>query len=293
MIPIAYLREWSAHAPWPDLRQVEQDLIICRALCDLFSSDSLQGKIAFRGGTAIHKLLFGKPLRYSEDIDLVQTRAEPIGTTIDGVRQALSWLGKPKREQVAHSMHLVFRFTPEVESGSQLKLKVEINTREHENLCGYKTYPFEVSSGWHQATAQIVSFEPEEIFGTKLRALLQRHKNRDLFDLNQGLVQLGLDCGRLIACFQHYLTLEGHSISRANAEERMLKKLNQSLTEDIAPLLPAGVKFTDDDAIAAFGRVWGELIERIPGESWKSSQAVIEEIRKTKIPALLNRVEGR
>ncbi len=291
MIPIAYLQEWSAHAPWPDLRQVEQDLIICRALCDLFNSKELQGKIAFRGGTAIHKLLFTKPLRYSEDIDLVQTQAEPIGTTIDGVRQALSWLGKPNREQVAHSMHLAFRFTPEGDSGSQLKLIVEINTREHKPLHGLKTYPFEVNNGWHQAKAQIVSFEPEEIFGTKLRALLQRHKNRDLFDLNQGLLQLGLDCDRVIACFQHYLVLEGHPISRANAEERMLKKLNQSLTEDIAPLLPAGVQFTDDDAIAAFGRVWGELITRIPGDPWKSSQAVIDEIRKAKIPALLSGVQ--
>ena len=71
----------------------------------------------------------------------------------------------------------------------------------------------------------------------------------------------------------------------------MLKKLNQSLTEDIAPLLPAGVSFTDDDAIAAFGRVWGELIRRIPGDPWKSSQTVIDEIRKAKIPALLSGVQ--
>ena len=193
MIPIAYLQEWSEHAPWPDLRQVEQDLIICRAICDLFNCEQLVGKIAFRGGTAIHKLLFEKPLRYSEDIDLVQTQAEPIGTTIDAIRGALSWLGKCRREQVEHSMHLVFRFTPEVGGGSQLKLKVEINTREHENLYGLKSYPFEVTSSWHQANTQIISFEPEEIFGTKLRALLQRHKNRDLFDLNQGLLQLALD----------------------------------------------------------------------------------------------------
>jgi predicted nucleotidyltransferase component of viral defense system len=78
LIPIAYLREWSAHAPWPDLRQVEQDLIISRALCGLFASERLQGKISFRGGTAIHKLLFARSLRYSEDIDLVQTQAERI-----------------------------------------------------------------------------------------------------------------------------------------------------------------------------------------------------------------------
>jgi predicted nucleotidyltransferase component of viral defense system len=291
LIPIAYLREWTEHAPWPDLRQVEQDLIICRALCDLFNSEPLQGKIAFRGGTAIHKLLFAKPLRYSEDIDLVQTQAEPIGKTIDGVRDALSWLGKCHREPVAHSTHLVFKFTPEGDGDSPLKLKVEINTREHTNCHGLKSYPFEVNSGWHQAKAQIVSFEPEEIFGTKLRALLQRHKNRDLFDLNQGLLQLGLDHDRVIGCFDHYLALEGHPISRANAEERMLKKLNQSLTEDIAPLLRAGVSFTHDDAIAAFNRVWGELIRRIPGDPWKSSAAVIEEIRRTTIPGLLSGVQ--
>jgi len=269
---------------------VEQDLIISRALCDLFNSEQLQGKIAFRGGTAIHKLLLGKPLRYSEDIDLVQTQAEPIGKTIDGVRAALPWLGKCNREQVAHSMHLVFKFIPEEGSGNPLKLTVEINTREHQHLYGLKSYPFEVRSAWHQAKTQLVSFEPEELFGTKLRALLQRHKNRDLFDLNEGLLQLSLDCDRVIACFQHYVALEEHPISRANAEERMLKKLNQSLTEDIAPLLPAGVRFTDADAITAFGRVWGELIKRIPGEPWKSSDAVIEAIRKEKIPALLHNI---
>jgi predicted nucleotidyltransferase component of viral defense system len=291
LIPISHLQAWTAQAPWPDLRQVEQDLVICRALCDLFSSEQLKGKIAFRGGTAIHKLLFKEPLRYSEDIDLVQTTPEPIGKTVDEIRAALAWLGKCKREQAPHSMHMVFKFTPEA-GGGPLKLKVEINTREQENHYALKTYPFDVSSDWHNAKAEIVSFEPEELFGTKLRALLQRNKNRDLFDLNEGLSQLGLDCNRVVVCFQHYLGLEGRPISRANAEERMLKKLNQSLTEDIAPLLPPGVGFTDDDAIAAFGKVWTELITRLPGDPWKSSGTVIEAIRKTKIPTLLSGVYG-
>lgn len=291
MIPAAHIQQWTAIAPWPDPRQVEQDLIISRALCDLFNSDQLQGKVAFRGGTAINKLLFRQPLRYSEDIDLVQTQAEPIGAIIDGVRDALSWLGRCHRDQALHTTHLVFKFTPETGGGGPLKLKVEINTREHQNVHGLKPYPFEVKSDWYQAKAEIVSFEPEEIFGTKLRALLQRDKNRDLFDLNQGLLQLGLDPARVVGCFNHYLALEGHPISRANAEERMLRKLNHSLTEDIAPLLRAGVNFTDNDAIAAFNRVWGELIRRMPGDPWKSSKTVIAAIRGAKIPALLIGVE--
>jgi hypothetical protein len=63
LIPTSYLQEWSSQASWPDLQQVEQDLIICRSLCDLFNAPALTGKITFRGGTAINKLLFKQPLR--------------------------------------------------------------------------------------------------------------------------------------------------------------------------------------------------------------------------------------
>ena len=289
MIPLSYLREWSATAPWPDLRQVEQDLVISRALCDLFSDPFLATKIAFGGGTAIHKLLFQRPLRYSEDIDLIQSRAEGIGTTIDAIRSALSWLGRCSREQAGHSIHLVLKFAPETDAPAKLKLKVEINTREHESFLGTKEYPFGIENGWHRATAAIRSFEPEELFATKLRALLQRRKGRDLFDINEGLRQLTLDPEKLIACFEHYLALEGTQITRAVAEQRMLAKLNRSLTEDIAPLLPAGVRFTEEDGMVAFGKVWFELITRIQGEPWKLSAAAIEKVRRARMPTFLQK----
>jgi len=287
LIPRDYILAWSAKAPWPDLRQVEQDLIICRALCDLFNAPALNGKIAFRGGTAIHKLLFKQPLRYSEDIDLVQTQVESVGSTVDAIRDALSWLGKCHREQAEHSMHLVFKFMPEADAQATLKLKVEINTREHESLFAVKPYPFAVENDWYQGKTEIASFEPEELFGTKLRALLQRRMNRDLFDLHHGLEQLALDSDKLIACFDHYLALEGKSISRAVAEQRMLEKLSRSLTEDIAPLLPVGVRFNDNDALQAFEQVWMELIACIKGDAWKLTDKAIEDLRQNKYPGLL------
>jgi predicted nucleotidyltransferase component of viral defense system len=289
LIPSAYLQAWNLQAPWPDSWQIEQDLIICRALCDLFNAPALKGRIAFRGGTAIHKLLFKQPLRYSEDIDLVQTQAEPIGTTVDAIRDALSWLGKCKREQAGHSMHLVFKFTPEADAQATLNLKVEINTREHGSLFGIKPYPFAVDSDWYRGKTEIASFEPEELFGTKLRALLQRRKNRDLFDLYHGLEQLALNPAKLIACFDYYLALEGKPITRAMAEQRMLEKLSRSLIEDIAPLLPVGVRFNDNDATQTFERVWKELIARIKGDPWKMSDTVLEELRTKKYPGLLSR----
>jgi predicted nucleotidyltransferase component of viral defense system len=288
LIPASYLQDWSTEAPWPTSQQIEQDLVISRALCDLFNAPALAGKIAFRGGTALHKLLFKQPQRYSEDIDLVQTEAEKIGTTANAIRDALSWLGEGKREQAGHSMRFVFRFAPEAQPEAALKLKVEINTREHGSLLGIQRYPFAVENGWYQATTSILSFAPEELFGTKLRALLQRRKSRDLFDLHMGLQQLSMNPDKLLACFDRYLALEGKPITRAVAEQRMLEKLTRSLTEDIGPLLPLGVRFNEADAIAAFENVWTVLIVRIKGDPWKQTKQAIEELRQGKYPGLLS-----
>ncbi len=168
-----------------------------------------------------------------------------------------------------------------------LKLKVEINTPEHASLLGVRRYPFAVENDGYHGTAEIASFEPEELFGTKLRALLRRRGNRDLFDLLQGLEQLRLAPERVIDGFDHYLALEGKPITRAMAEQRMLEKLTRSLTEDVAPMLPASIRRSDEDAIQALGRVWSELIARISGDAWKLSDAVNEELRAKRYPALL------
>lgn len=287
MIPKAFIQAWGQHATWPDPRQVEQDLIISRALCDLFSAPGLKGKIAFRGGTAINKLLFAKPMRYSEDIDLVQLEGEPIKSTVDAMRHALDWLGKPSFAQGKHSMHLVYLFKPETDENATLKLKVEMNTREHKSLNGIELMPFTMDNPWHKADVQVATYTPDELFSTKLRALLQREKNRDLFDLHHGLEQLKLDPAHVVAGLEYYLAQQDLAISRANAEERMLKKLTRSLIEDIHPLLPPGITFDEDLALRAFERVWRDLIARIKGEPWKSTEKALEELRAAKYPSLL------
>lgn len=72
MISQKYIQAWKTHAPWPQPSHVEQDLIIGRALCELYSEPKIKEALAFRGGTALQKIFFDKPTRYSEDIDLVQ-----------------------------------------------------------------------------------------------------------------------------------------------------------------------------------------------------------------------------
>ena len=146
-----------------------------------------------------------------------------------------------------------------------------------------------MDSPWHRAGADIVTYSPEELFGTKLRALLQRRKGRDLFDLHHGLVDLGLDASKVVAAFDHYPAIEATTISRAQAEERMLLKLTRSLTEDVTPLLPVGVNFGESDALHAFERVWRDLISKIRGEAWKLTDKTIDDLRANGFPGLLSK----
>ena len=131
MIPTMHIIAWSRVAPWAAPRQVEQDLIISRAVVDLFDDEFLNEQLRFRGGTALHKLHFPSPLRYSEDIDLVRTTAGGIGPVLDRVRHVLGWLGEARYEATRVAPKLMFRVEAE-DGGEPLRLKVEINTRERE-----------------------------------------------------------------------------------------------------------------------------------------------------------------
>jgi predicted nucleotidyltransferase component of viral defense system len=74
-----FITEWREQTPWLQLYQVEQDLVICRALADIFNHPALRDNLAFRGGTALFKLHM-PAARFSEDIDLVQVQARLAGS---------------------------------------------------------------------------------------------------------------------------------------------------------------------------------------------------------------------
>lgn len=148
MIPQRYINEWKSIAPWPTNAQVEQDLIIARALVEIFSDDLLKTLLAFRGGTALHKLYLTPQIRYSEDIDLVQINPGPINPILKRIRERLSFLGTKRTvEQHIHSTRIIYRFQPEDPSVNVMRLKIEINTREHFSVLGLKKIPFKIENG--------------------------------------------------------------------------------------------------------------------------------------------------
>ncbi|MEW6333649.1 MAG: nucleotidyl transferase AbiEii/AbiGii toxin family protein, partial [Thermodesulfobacteriota bacterium] len=151
-----------------------------------------------------------------------------------------------------------------------LRLKVEISTREHFTVLGIRRRPFQVDSPWFTGQAEIGTFGIEELLGTKLRALYQRKKGRDLYDLWLSLTSLEVDDANVVDCFQRYLKQEGLAVSRAEFEENLDSKLrNRPFLEDIGPLLPTGVSYNAAQAGALTGR---RLIAKLPGDPWKGTE---------------------
>ena len=90
MIPPAIITGWAQEHPWSSLAQVEQDLVLSRALVQIYSNPFLREKLVFRGGTALHKLYMAPAVRYSEDLDFVQISTGAIGEVLDAIRNELN-----------------------------------------------------------------------------------------------------------------------------------------------------------------------------------------------------------
>jgi predicted nucleotidyltransferase component of viral defense system len=258
-------------APWPDNTQVEQDLVLSRSLVELYRRPPVAEGLAFRGGTALQKLFCDLPTRYSEDLDFVQRDAAPIDPLIDEVRAALDpWLGSPKWKAGPGRFTLVYRFETTFAPTVTMRVKIEINTREHFTVCGYASRKFAVANRWFTGSADLTTYSLSELLGTKLRALYQRKKGSDLFDLALGLDLGQADAGEVVEVFEKYMH-HGHTpVTRAQFEENMAAKIRDAgFLADAKPLLRTGI---EHDPASAWERVHGALVARLSGEPWKGNQ---------------------
>jgi predicted nucleotidyltransferase component of viral defense system len=243
--------------------QVEQDLVIARAIVEMYSDDLLKKSLAFRGGTALHKLYLTPQIRYSEDIDLVQINSEPINPILKRMREKLSFLGTKRTvKQHIHNNTVIYRFDSEMQPIVNMRLKIEINTREHLNIFGLKEIPYTVKNSWFSGQCHITGHELEELLGTKLKALYQRKKGRDLFDLHWALTHLDIDVDKVIHCYKIHME---HAVDKPPTQKQFLANMSEKMTdrdfmEDIRLVLMRGVEYDDE---ATWEWVRKELAEKI------------------------------
>lgn len=205
----------------------------------------------------------------------MQVRAAPLGPVLSAVRRALDpWLGQARYKAGEGRATLYYRFVAEGAEAVPLRLKIEINTREHFAVLPMRRVALSVSSAWYSGGAEILTYAPEELLGTKLRALYQRRKGRDLFDLAIALERLPeLDRETVVACFRAYMDAGRTPVSRAEFEQNLTaKRADPAFLGDVGPLL--ALDATGWDAHEATDRVLAELGARIPGDPWAGNAGI-------------------
>jgi predicted nucleotidyltransferase component of viral defense system len=208
VITEAELAHWRTAVPWvPDV-QVEQDLVLSRLIVEFARHPLLGSELVFRGGTCFHKLWLDRPWRYSEDLDYVRRTDGGVGDIFDAIRAVATDVGFDKiTTQVGQ--HPRSNSAQPSWAAEPCKVKVEMNTFERSPARPTVTRRFAVSSPWFTGDADIPTFTIEELTATKIRALFQRRKGRDLFDLWLSIIEMpdstGSDdltnvSGKLMAC---------------------------------------------------------------------------------------------
>lgn len=268
MIPAAYIQEWSQKVPWVGRDQVEWDLILMRVLIEIFKHPLLREKLACRGGTVLNRVHLPAPVRFSEDIDLVQVEGGPIGPVLSAFREVLEpLLGKSYLKQGERMVTMSFRVQASEPVQRQLKIKLEVNAREHFTVLGHKRMPIEMESRWHTDRAEVLTYDIHELMGTKMRALHERKKGRDLFDLWYMAQHEELESEKVVACFLEYMRRDSKEILRSEYEKTFRQKLrDKRFLGDIPNLIAPDVAW---DREGATKYVLDELIPQIPSDPWK------------------------
>ncbi len=236
MITEADIAFWQQHAPWPTLEQIEQDLVLSRLIVEIATHPLLGKELVFRGGTCLHKVWLDRPWRYSEDLDYVRRTTGGVGETFDAIREVATAVGFDRVQTYVRRYPKV-RLDASFARGGRMRVKIELNTFERSPARPTVTRTLNVDSPWFSGTADVPTFALEELVATKIRALFQRTKGRDLFDLWLAVALAGARPKEIAACFDPYRP-DGWTVARATANLDA-KLLNQDFNSDVEQFVTA------------------------------------------------------
>jgi len=179
------------------------------------------------------------------------------------LQEVITFFEEPRKTQIkGHGAKALYRFTSEYE-GIRLRLKLEINCKEHFNLLDWVDFPFKIENDWFSGETLIKTYNINELLGTKLRALYQRRKGRDLFDLDYARRYIDLNPVEIIDCFKKYTafsTSKGFPSQKEFLRNIEEKENNEEFIGDMEALLRPGIDYNQGEA---FEWLKSELISKI------------------------------
>lgn len=190
---IAHVRDWADERGIPDESLAELDLRLTHVI-GLIATSDVGEALCFKGGTVLNKLYFSDDARLSVDLDFNAVGEEREAyQQYRAAREALIALLQQAGMDVQHhdygitDDHILFRYRA-VSTGDLRVFQVEISLIERFAVCGFVRQPLMVPSTSLPSKRIEVSVKTAklvELIATKLRALHQRRKSRDIFDVWQ------------------------------------------------------------------------------------------------------------
>ncbi len=95
-------------------------------------------------------------------------------------------------------------------------------------VLGLKGIPYKVENGWFSGECNLTGYELEELLGSKMRALHQRRKGRDLFDLYWALTNHSVDVDNIIKCYKTYME---YSVNKPPTQKQFLSNIEEKITD--------------------------------------------------------------
>lgn len=258
MITRADIQHWRNQVPWIAADNVEQDLVLSRLIVEIANHSLLSKELVFRGGTCFHKIWLDRPWRYSEDLDYVRRTDGGVGEILDALKEVADLVGF-ERTRTDVRQHPKVRLHSTFMTGEPMRIKIEMNTYERSPVRPIVSRPFAVNSPWFTGTAEIATFAIEELVATKIRALYQRRKGRDLFDLWLAITHAGAQPRDIANCFGPY---RPEKWNPSLALQNLSAKLDDTrFIEDLDALVPRWPEEYDIEVAAEAAR---SVIAHIP-----------------------------
>ena len=122
-----------------------------------------------------------------------------------------------------------------------------------------------MKNGWFSGEAELTTYHFEELMGTKLRALYQRKKGRDLFDMHKGLTARECNIEKVLQCYKKYIEFV---VERAPSYKEYVQNMQEKMEDrefltDVNKLLRPGTVFNPQEA---YQLVYDKLIDKMEGK---------------------------
>ncbi|HQT82403.1 MAG TPA: nucleotidyl transferase AbiEii/AbiGii toxin family protein [Ferrovaceae bacterium] len=182
-----------------DLHVVEKDYVLGWLLAGIAANTELSGNWIFKGGTCLKKCYF-ETYRFSEDLDFTVTNESQLDVEylLRVFAQMTEWIYEQSgieipRDQIRFKLSLleggryvegrIYYIGPLMQKRNLARIKFDLTSKEKLVLSPQKRVVHHPYSDCPQEGISVLSYCFEEVFAEKMRALAERERPRDLYDV--------------------------------------------------------------------------------------------------------------